>query len=198
MVKKEVRVTNITDIAKATGTVYRLADVGSSGQFPNTVKRVLVATDLTTEGERAIDFALAVAKRLSAHLTLLHVYHESYPVQYLRGSHALEARQDDRFHFLHALELAGSKAKERYSDCDTEFRDGEPWEQIVNTAKKRKIDLIVISTHHYNWLERFVYGSDADQILRRAPCPVPRARRLRMSGYPASFANPHGLVSDAG
>jgi K+-sensing histidine kinase KdpD len=77
MVKKELRVTNMTDIAKATGTVYRLADVGSSGQFPNTVKRVLVATDLTTEGERAIDFALAVAKRLSAHLTLLHVYHKS-------------------------------------------------------------------------------------------------------------------------
>ncbi|HYY30025.1 MAG TPA: universal stress protein [Chthoniobacterales bacterium] len=164
--------TNITDSAKATGTVYRLTDFGSSGQFPNAVKRILVATDLTRESERAIDFALALAKRFCAHLTLLHVYHESYPLQYLRGTHALEAMREERAHFLHALELAGSKAKERYSDCDIEFHEGEPWNEIVSTAKERKIDLIVISTHHYHWLERFICGSDADEILRRAQCPT--------------------------
>jgi universal stress protein A len=47
-----------------------------------------------------------------------------------------------------------------------------PCEEIVTTAKERDIDLIVISTHHYNWLTRLAYGCDAEQILRRAPCPI--------------------------
>jgi nucleotide-binding universal stress UspA family protein len=29
-----------------------------------------------------------------------------------------------------------------------------PCEEIINTAKERNIDLIIVSTHHHNWLTR--------------------------------------------
>jgi Tn3 transposase DDE domain/Universal stress protein family len=35
-----------------------------------------------------------------------------------------------------------------------------------------KIKLIVISTHRYPWYVRLFNGSDAEDILRQAPCPV--------------------------
>jgi universal stress protein A len=76
---------------------------------------------------------------------------------------------------MHSKEMLKSIAeeiKEHYPDCDVEFREGEPSEQIVNVAKEQNIDLIVISTHHYNWLTRLFYGCDAGQILRHAPCPI--------------------------
>jgi nucleotide-binding universal stress UspA family protein len=164
--------TNIASSEKATASLRRFTHLTGSGQFPVGVKRILVATDLTSESKRAMDFALGLAMRFRAHLTLVHVFHESSQVQYLRGSYALEAIHEERIRFLNALKRAGSKAKERYFDCDTEFHDGEPWDEIVSAAREREIDLIVISTHHYNWLERFAYGSDADKIVRRAPCPI--------------------------
>jgi nucleotide-binding universal stress UspA family protein len=39
-------------------------------------------------------------------------------------------------------------------------------------AKERDIDLIIISTHHYNWLTRLTFGSDAEHIFRNMPCPI--------------------------
>ena len=164
--------TNSADSEKTVSKDYRFTYLGRGNQLPVAVKRILVTTDLTSQSERAIEFGLALAKRFRAHLTLLHVYHESYAIQYLRGSHTLEEMGKERMHFLNALEFVGRKAKERYSDCDSEFRDGETCEEIVRAARERDTDLIIISTHHYHWLERFAYGSDADKILRSAPCPI--------------------------
>ena len=127
---------------------------------------------LTGDSERAIEFGLVLAEHFSAHLTLLHVYHESYAVEYMRGPDASEEVRKERIHSVNALKLFAKNVKERYADCDTEFRDGEPCEEIVSTAKEQHIDLIVISTHHYNWLSRLAYGCDAARILRRAPCPI--------------------------
>ena len=64
-------------------------------------------------------------------------------------------------HFATTLKLWAENVKKRLADCDTEFRDGQPGEEIARTAKERDVDLIVISTHHYNWLTRLAYGCDA-------------------------------------
>jgi nucleotide-binding universal stress UspA family protein len=84
----------------------------------------------------------------------------------------LDAVLNERTFPTHALESITEEVKKHYADCDFEFREGVPCEEIVKTAKERKIDLIVISTHHYNWLTRLAYGCYAEQILRHAPCPV--------------------------
>jgi len=75
-------------------------------------------------------------------------------------------------YFKKRLKSIAEDVKKRHPDCGFEFRGGVPCEEIVTTAKERDIDLIVISTHHYNWLTRLAYGCDAEQILRHAPCPI--------------------------
>ena len=49
---------------------------------------------------------------------------------------------------------------------------GVPYLQIPEIAKKLRADLMVIAKHNYSWLERFIFGGDAERILRRTPCPV--------------------------
>jgi nucleotide-binding universal stress UspA family protein len=141
-------------------------------RFPIKLERILVPTDLTSESERAIEYGFVLAQRFGAHLTLLYVYKESYAVEYMRGPHACDEVLTERMYFKNALESTAEKVKKNYADCDFEFRDGVPCEEIVKTAKERGMDLIVISTHHYNWLTRLAYGCDAEQILRHAPCPI--------------------------
>jgi nucleotide-binding universal stress UspA family protein len=142
-------------------------------RVPVKVKRILVPTDLTNENHRAIEFGLVLAKPLGAHLTLLHVYQDpSYAVEYVLGPHVNDRTAQERAYFEKTLKATAEDVRKEYADCDSEFRDGVPCEEIVNTARERDIDLIIISTHHYNWLTRLACGCDAEHILRNMPCPI--------------------------
>jgi nucleotide-binding universal stress UspA family protein len=151
----------------------RSAESGARDRVPIKIKRILVPTDLTNESDEAIEFGMVLAKLFGAHLTLLHVYQEPYyAIAYLLGPHAGDRSLQDRMYFENTLKTIAQGVRKEYQDCDIEFRDGVPCEEIVRMAKERDIDLIVISTHHYNWLTRLAYGSDAEQILQHAPCPI--------------------------
>jgi len=149
------------------------AEVSGHDQSPVEVKRILVPTDLTHENDQAIEFGVVLARFFGAQLTLLYVYKDpSYTIEYVLGPHAQEPPSQNRTYFENALRATIQGVRTKYTDCDGEFRDGVPCEQIIHCARERDIDLIIISTHHYNWLTRLAFGCDAEQILRRAPCPL--------------------------
>ena len=151
----------------------RPAEPDGRQRLPVKMKRILVPTDLTNESRRAIEFGLFLAKPLGAHLTLLHVYQQpSYAVEYVLGPCDSDRTQRERTYFEKTLKATAEDLRKEHADCDSEFRDGVPCEQIVKTARERDIDLIIISTHHYNWLTRLACGSDAEHILRNTRCPI--------------------------
>jgi len=151
----------------------RPAEPDGRHRFPVRIERILVPTDLTFEGHRAIAFGLALARPLGAHLTLLHVYQDpSYAVEYALGPCDSDRLPRERTYFEKTLRATAEDVRKEYADCNSEFREGVPCEEIVNMAKERDIDLIIISTHHYNWLTRLAFGSDAEHIFRNMPCPI--------------------------
>jgi len=164
--------TKISDVLTRIGPGKRSIESRDRTRFPSSVKRILVPTDLTIESEKAIEFGLVLARLFGAQLTLFHVYHEPYSIEYLRGPCAYNAVLENRRYSASILNSIAEDVKKRYSDCDAEFCDGVPSEEIVRMASEQKIDLIVVSTHHYNWLGRLAYGCDSERILRDAPCPV--------------------------
>jgi nucleotide-binding universal stress UspA family protein len=136
------------------------------------VRRILAPTDLTTESRNVVNYAAILAKSCDAHLTVLHVYREPYNVAYLRGSPAYAFIERHRQDSKYALESFGEEVRERYADCSTEFRTGIPREEIIQAPKDLQIDMLVISTHGHKWFRRFAYGSNPEELVRRAPCPV--------------------------
>jgi len=44
--------------------------------------------------------------------------------------------------------------------------------EIINIAKKKEIDLIIMGSHGRTGLERVLFGSVAQRVVRRAACPV--------------------------
>ena len=42
----------------------------------------------------------------------------------------------------------------------------------MREAENIGANLIVMSCHSYGWPDRILHGSDAEAVLRRAPCPV--------------------------
>lgn len=49
---------------------------------------------------------------------------------------------------------------------------GDVGEHIVDYASTLEADLIIMGTHGYKGLEKIMFGSVADKVVRSAPCPV--------------------------
>jgi universal stress protein A len=49
---------------------------------------------------------------------------------------------------------------------------GTPFLEILRTAKEKEVDLIVVGTHGRTGLDHVLFGSTAEKVVRRAPCPV--------------------------
>ena len=52
------------------------------------------------------------------------------------------------------------------------FVEGRPFVEIIRYARENEIDLIVISTHGRTGLKHALFGSVAEKVVRKAPCPV--------------------------
>ena len=54
----------------------------------------------------------------------------------------------------------------------TAFLEGRPFVEIIRYARDNEIDLIVISTHGRSGIKHALFGSVAEKVVRKAPCPV--------------------------
>jgi nucleotide-binding universal stress UspA family protein len=55
---------------------------------------------------------------------------------------------------------------------NSHFLMGDPTGEILRLCKELDVDLLVIGTHDYVGLERFLMGSVAETLMRKAGCPV--------------------------
>lgn len=138
---------------------------------PVTLKNILVATDFSPLWEIAMPFVSAVAKRHEANLTFLHVIPTMiYPEIPLEPCPAEEQKQVDeaQARLGSVLEtVAVPEAKK-----STMVVIGDTVQAVLDAVAKHHIDLVVVTTHGHGGLARLVFGSTAEQILRRMPCPV--------------------------
>lgn len=52
------------------------------------------------------------------------------------------------------------------------IRIGKPFFEIIQYAREESIDLIIIATHGHTGVEHVLFGSTAEKVVRKAPCPV--------------------------
>jgi nucleotide-binding universal stress UspA family protein len=138
------------------------------------IHEILCPTDFSTSSARAYEHALTLAGWYHAPLTLLHVMPEvvtaspelaymASPV--LRDASMRDALEADLASLVGPANRAGLHAA-------GELRAGNPAPEIVRAAQEHGADLIVVGTHGRTGFQRFVLGSVAETVLRRAPCPV--------------------------
>ena len=133
------------------------------------IKHILVPTDFGEPAERATEYALALAKKFEAKLTLMHVY--SIPTYGYAEGFAWPVEELGKA-AQKALETAVAAVKQRSAGIESTLVMGAPWEQILLVAKQRAVDLIVMGTHGRRGLSRMFLGSVAERVVRMSPVPV--------------------------
>ena len=144
------------------------------------IKKILFPTDFSDHSKYAFCYALSFAKEYEAKLYVLHVIED---IQYLANAYMFDVP------IMPSLaDMEKNRLKEMQEFIDTSkpdpsvkiekvIRRGRPFIEIIQMAKDEKIDLIVTATHGRGGLEHVVFGSVAEKVVRRAPCPVLSIRR---------------------
>jgi nucleotide-binding universal stress UspA family protein len=135
----------------------------------------LLPLDGSQLSHRALDPALAISRHAGADLLLVRV-----PASEALGFALSEARRHDLAQDAHRyLEtICRSNAQPSFS-LRTQVLEGDVASVLVDTARAEQADLIIMSTHGYSGLTRWVLGSVTEKVLRSAPCPVLAVRTAR-------------------
>jgi nucleotide-binding universal stress UspA family protein len=125
------------------------------------VARMLVAIDGSEHAEKALEYAVEIAQKHGAKITVLHVEE----AKLLR----LEPKAIEGIGECILLDAA-TKIKEVEFDKKLEF--GSPAQTIIKVAKKEDYDLIVIGSRGLSSVKRFFLGSVSDDVSMHAQCSV--------------------------
>lgn len=134
------------------------------------MRRVLITTEGSLCSTEAVRRFAALLGETDMELVLLSVVPPSrYPV-----GHPQSAEDYHRETTLaaEALDLATADLAAAGFGAYGVIRVGEPAETIVEVARERAVDMIVLGTHGRSGLERLLKGSVAEAVLAHAPCGV--------------------------
>ncbi len=137
----------------------------------NIVTHILFATDFSPCSAPAFRYAVEWANIVEAKFTVLHVLSLQPGLDIDAGiaqSYLDEQRNVAQDH-LHQL-LA--EARQHVSQASIEMQTGLPSAKICEVAREHKADLIIMGTHGWTGFNRVVFGSVAERVIQRAPCPV--------------------------
>lgn len=125
--------------------------------------RIVVGYIASPEGKAALDRAIEEARLRSADLIVVHS---------MRGGTRDEAAESVAYReALEDIERRLSEEGVRYEIREL-VRGNSPSEDLVEFAEDEDVDLIVIGIRRRSPVGKLVLGSNAQDILLRAPCPV--------------------------
>jgi universal stress protein A len=132
------------------------------------IRTILHPTDFSRYSENAWRVACSLARDYGANLLVLHV--REIPVAVYGEFGTVPADTFD----AGALRDELAKLEPTVSGVTVERRltEGTPAAEIVRVAGENNCDLIVLGTHGRTGLGRLLMGSVAEQVVRRATCPV--------------------------
>jgi nucleotide-binding universal stress UspA family protein len=134
------------------------------------LKNILFATDLSECANKALPYALSVARRHGATVHAACVMPTSSALLYMEASD---------------WESVAAAEERQISDCtsalEKQVRDvphrvtiptGNTCDALMQIIKEQSVDLLVVGTHGRTGVRKLLMGSVAENLLRRAECPV--------------------------
>lgn len=139
-------------------------------------QRIIVPIDFSDCSRIALEYAIAIAKAHNGKLTILHVYDEAFFEPYIRAANSQEEadeivrkieeiNENNYNEFLKKVDLTGVEYEKL-------LKEGVPSNEIVGIARQQDAQLIVMGTHGRSGLKHILIGSDAEEVVREAPCNI--------------------------
>ncbi|HEU4729768.1 MAG TPA: universal stress protein [Kofleriaceae bacterium] len=131
---------------------------------------ILVPIDFSRYAEHALDYACLLGAKLGAKIHVVNAIGTTLPeLSVALTDQMLASLRHNNEAALHKL-IEPRRTLASFGEVTVSDEDAR--DAIVNAAKAVHADLIVIGTHGRRGLSRVLLGSVAEEVIRRAPCPV--------------------------
>jgi len=138
------------------------------------IKKILVPIDFSDYSKSSLKYAVNYAKHFNASLILVYVVEPViYPPDFSMGQIAIptpglemDIRASEELSKLAEKEIPPGVSVKKI------IKTGKPFVEIIETAAEEDVDLIIIATHGHSGVEHILFGSTAEKVVRKAPCPV--------------------------
>jgi nucleotide-binding universal stress UspA family protein len=133
-----------------------------------------VPIDFSEHSKNALKYAVPFAQKFKASIDLIYVVEPTiYPADFSFGQigfpnveEELRTRGSNELEHLMKKEIADTVVSRKI------VRTGKPFYEINQYALEENISLIIIATHGHSGMEHILFGSTAEKVVRKAPCPV--------------------------
>ena len=129
------------------------------------LSKILVAVDGSEIAEKALEYAVQLAKKHKAKVTLLNV-----------GESKIFGLKPEVARKIGESVLSDAAAKAKGLKLNTRLEFGNAAETIIEIAEKENYDLIVVGSRGLSSVKRFFLGSVSDDVSHHAKCSVLIAR----------------------
>ncbi len=137
------------------------------------IKKILIPIDFSEHSKNALKYAIPFARQFNAEIILIYVVEPTvYPADLSFGQFGVPEVEN---------ELSKKGEEELSKLIDEEIKSsvkarkivsvGKPFVEIIHAARE-EADLIILSTHGHTGVEHILFGSTAEKVVRKAPCPV--------------------------
>jgi nucleotide-binding universal stress UspA family protein len=135
-------------------------------------KQILFPVDFSSSAERVVPYVRSVAQKYGSTIHVVHVVADLTGELYAPGESIVTFISEIR---ENAETMMGEYCDKNFSGMANVFAhimEGDPAEEIVRFARENGDSLIIMGTHGRKGLDRVVFGSVAENVLRTSPVPV--------------------------
>jgi nucleotide-binding universal stress UspA family protein len=134
-------------------------------------KHVLIATDFSAFSERALAHALPIVRRYGSMVSIVHALppETREPITFDPLPRELD---DERLAAETEMRRLAKEARIKDLNPHIVLERGRVWDVLSSIIQDEHTDLLVLGTHGRGGLKKLVLGSVAEEVLRRAACPV--------------------------
>lgn len=138
------------------------------------IERILFPTDFTGASIHAAEYALLMARTHKAKLYVLHVLDTTEEARGFYLPHLAFEKLDKEMK-AGAVELLKKFCSLRFKgfrNIQTQVLAGEPYAEILKVVRGSNIDMVIMGTFGKARIDRFLFGSTTERVMRKALCPV--------------------------
>lgn len=138
------------------------------------MKSILFPTDFSHNANRALEYAVEIAALSNSSVDLLHVYTPVVSKDNIVRALLIDEIGDATRESREKLEVICKTIQSEYPEvpCRTIVKVGETNDEILNTAREIKCDLIIMGTLGASNLTKMIFGSNTAAIIEQSDCPV--------------------------
>lgn len=138
------------------------------------IKKILVPIDFSENSTKLLQHAVDMAGKSGASIVVMYVVEGIDKYAGLSVPHISLAEVEKE------LVQSAKNKMERFLEENLDpsvaheaiVLNGDIAEEINNFAANEGVDMIIMGTHGYKGLEKVLFGSVAERIVKTAPCPV--------------------------